>query len=203
MPMRPRRFAAGCTSALFLLTTGLWAQDRFRVLEQHVIAEVSGLRIVTVRDTQLSQCYTLFIMDPPAALNAIPPPPPVDDVTDEAIQRIRDAAEQRDRQLADLKAQIDRSGWWDAFAVGRYETARRKVEEEYEQTLQAEIPGSYSWATPFPGMRNGGWEDETISVTEQSARIDVALERLSEARRVAASGPVRCTGDIEVKKPRR
>lgn len=219
MRMRPRRVVASFTSALLLWTTGLAAQDRFRVLEQNVIAGVSGLRIVTVRDNQLAQCYTLFIMEPPAAFDIVPAPAPADDVADESVQRIREAAARRDRQLADLKAKAERSGFWDPFVVARYETDRRKIEGEYDQVLQAEIPGRYPWATYFPGMRNGGWEDaagamrraivdpdpaSTETTADQFTLLEESLARVLEAPQVAASGPVSCvTGNVGAKQPSR
>jgi hypothetical protein len=217
--MRPRRFLTACTSALILWTTGLAAQDRFQVLEQNVVAGAPGLSIVTVRDNHLSQCYTLFIVESPPAVDVIPPQAVADEVPDESVQRIREAAERRDAQLADLKTKAERSGFWDPFVVARYETDRTKIEDEYEQVLQAEIPGRYSWGTYFPGMRNGGWEPaagavrqaivdpnpgSTITTTDQFAWLGDYLARSLQAPRVAASGPVKCGTDAaEVKKPLR
>lgn len=208
MGMRPRRLVACCTSALLLWVAGPAAQDRFQVLEQHPIAGVSGLRIVTVRDNQLSQCYTLFIVDPPAAFDVVPQSPP--DYDAESVRRVRNAAERRDRQLEDLKAKAERSGFWDPFVVARYETDRQKIEAEYEGVLQAEIPGRYPWATYFPGMRNGGWEPaagavrrevvdpdpaSTTTTTDQFAQLEESLARVLDAPRVTASGPVSCATD--------
>lgn len=207
--------AAACIVTVFFSGTALSAQARFRVLAQNAIGEVSGLRIVTIRDNQLSACYTLFIMEPSAPLDAMPVPMPVDDVTAQSVQRIRDAAEARDRQLVELRARASRAAPWDSVAAARYEAERQKIEDAYEQVLRAEIPGSYPWATPVPGMRAGGWEDAANAMrraivdpdptsamktaTVQFARLDALLRRLIEAPRLAAAGPFTC--DAEATKP--
>lgn len=208
MRMRPRDVAACCVSMLLLVATTSEAQARFQVLEQQIVAEVSGLRIVTVRDQQRSECYTLFIMEPPAVVNGDLAPPAAEE--DPSVQRIRAATEWRDQQLAELRAQVDRSGWWDAFAVGRYEMTRQQVENAYQLMLREEIPGSYSWSSYFPGMPNGGWEDaanamrraivdprpeSTATLNSQLARLDSTIGQLLNAPQVAASGPVGCATD--------
>lgn len=62
-------------SALCMLLAALpvQAQARFQVLTQDGIAEVSGLRIATIRDNQLSACFTLFIMEPQPAAETVEP----------------------------------------------------------------------------------------------------------------------------------
>jgi len=207
--------AAACIVAVFFSGTALSAQTRFVVLGQSAIAEVSGLRIVTVRDRQLSMCHLLFIMEPSAPLDTMPVPMPADDVTAQSVQRIRDAAEARDRQLVELRARASKAAPWDSVAAARYEAERQKIEDAYEQVLRAEIPGSYPWATPVPGVRAGGWEDAANAMrravvdpdptsamktaTVQFARLDALLRRLIEAPRLAASGPFTC--DAEATKP--
>ncbi len=72
------------------------------------MGDVPGLRIVIVRDSQLSACYTLFIMDSPAMETVAPVPTANDDATQQSVQRIREASEKRDRQLKELKLQFEK-----------------------------------------------------------------------------------------------
>jgi hypothetical protein len=137
---------------------------------------------------------------------AVPPP---DAATDETVQRLREAAERRDRQLAELKARLDRASSTDPLAAANYEIDRRRIEEEYEQALRSGVPATYPWASAVPGMRTGGWEDPANAMrrglvdpdptsamktlTEQFSRLDSLLRRLIEAPRLAVAGPARCT----------
>jgi hypothetical protein len=53
--------AAG--ASVLWATAPLPAQSQFEVVAQQTVAEVSGLRIVTIRDRQSSECHTLFIVE--------------------------------------------------------------------------------------------------------------------------------------------
>ena len=92
MSRRPTCIVAACVSALCVLGTTLSAQSRFEVLSQNAMGDVPGLRIVIVRDSQLSACYTLFIMDSPAMETVAPVPTANDDATQQSVQRIREAS---------------------------------------------------------------------------------------------------------------
>jgi hypothetical protein len=195
--------------------TPVSAQARFDVLTQHVVPEISGLRVVTIRDTQLSECYALFIMEsaaPSAAPDAAAPTTTrADEAAQESLRRIQEAAEKRDRQLAELQATVKAPTQYpnDFPSVMRqHETARMKIEEEYERALRAELPGTSPWSSSVPGVRTGGSEelgnamrravldpDPTAPmkvVAGQLARLDALLTRLIEEPRLAVSGPAKC-----------
>jgi hypothetical protein len=73
------------------------------------------------------------------------------------------------------------------------------------------VPGTYPYAAPVPGMRTGGLEDAASvmrlallnpdptatarTMSNQLARIDDALRRLSAAPRLTASGPFPCANN--------
>src|SRR5262249_60191605 len=82
------------------------AQSRFEALKQETVPQVAGLRIITLRDTLLDSCYTLFMMEPVGPAAGPPPPPPVDEARQQAVDRIRGAAELHDQQVAELSLQF-------------------------------------------------------------------------------------------------
>jgi hypothetical protein len=189
------------------------------------MADASGLRITVVRDNQLSSCFALFTVESPAqppAPEVVAPPSPAEVARQEAAQRVRYAAERRDLQLAALNAEFQRKAGrpydslWsnsnyavDPVLLGNYEQDRRKINLEFENVLLTEIPGSYPYATPYPGMRTGGFQGAATStlnamldpepsstmkaINGQFARIDEALRRLAEAPRLGVSGPFPCS----------
>ncbi|HET9831245.1 MAG TPA: hypothetical protein VFP91_06040 [Vicinamibacterales bacterium] len=194
MPTRRRHVIAACAlllgSSLWLAPTWLSAQNRFEALKQDTIAEVPGLRIITVRDTLLDTCYTLF-MSEPSGVADIGAPPPIDDERQQAIQRLRDAAERHDREVGNLKAQFEtKTGLTPEMArvpglavaknvsladyLVRYEVERLKVDTEYDGVLRTLIPGSYPAASATPGMRTGSWEDAAEATRRSLANPDPA-----------------------------
>lgn len=210
MSIRSGCIVAAWVLALSLWVTGVAAQERFGVVAQNAVAPVSGLRIVTIRDNQRAECYTLFILEPPAGA-AVAPVPALDDEVTESVRRVREAAENRDRQLADLKARTAKRPAFplDSAEPARwYEIERRKIDEQYEQVLRAETAATYPWASSFPGTRSGGWEDSANAIRrgvvdpdptstmktmmDHLVRIDELLRKLADAPRLAASGPNRC-----------
>jgi hypothetical protein len=153
-------------------------------------------------------------MEPPAG-DAAPVEASADDVV-ESVGRIRDAAEKRDRQLAELEARARANRRSVPTLDPRepfrwYEAERQKIDDEYEQVLRTEMPSSYPWASSTPGIQSGSWEDSANAirrgvvdadptstmktVTDRLARLDELLRRLAEAPRLAASGPVKCSMD--------
>jgi hypothetical protein len=217
-----------CLAATAGLAAPLFAQSRFELLSRDALTDASGLRIVVVRDNQLSSCFALFTMDPPAApppAEVVVTPSPADIARQQSIERIRRAAEKRDLQLAALNAEFTKRAGRpydsltsnanyavDPVLIGNYEQDRRRINEAYDNVLWSEIPGSYPYAVPYPGMRTGGWEDAANAVRRamvdpdpssamktmatQFARIDEALRRLNEVPRLAVSGPFACNGNI-------
>jgi hypothetical protein len=215
--------------ALSLMAVSLSAQSRFEALKQDTIPEVAGLRIITVRDTLLNSCYTLFMIEsPPPVDTGAPATPPIDDARQQSIQRLRDAGVRHDRQVGQLKTQFEaKTGLTPEMAripgmavaknvsladyLVRYEVERMKVDGEYEGVLRAEIPGSYPAASSTPGMKTGAWEDAAEATRRAVANPDPGtmktladpvginsqlaswFQHLSEAPRLAASGPVTCS----------
>ena len=175
---RSHAIAAGISmlcGALLLTPCSLSAQNRFEALRQETIPGVAGLRVITVRDTVLDACYTLFMTESASAAE-IAPPPPIDDERQQSIQRLRDAAALHDEQVSQLKAQFaDRTGLTPEEAripglavarnislgdsLVRYETERMRVDGLFQSALRAEIPGSLPPTSATPGMRTGAWED--------------------------------------------
>lgn len=202
MAMRPACIVAACVAALWASETTLSAQTRFEILGQDTMTNVSGLRIVTIRDNQLSACYTLFVMQSSVAPaeEAVAAPTPADEAIRQSVQRIREAADKRDRQVAELMSTTS--------TPGQFETARVKIEEEYERALMAELPGSHPWASALPGVKSGAPEDSASAIrramldpdptssmkamADRLARLEDLLTRLIEEPRLAVSGPVAC-----------
>jgi hypothetical protein len=173
-----RRAIAACVSllcgALLLATSSLSAQNRFEALKQDTIPGVGGLRIITVRDTVLDACYTLFMTEPPSTADV--PQPQIDEARQQSIQRLRDAAAWHDEQVGALRTQFEsRTGLTPEMAripglavarnvslgdsLVRYEVERMRVDGIYQSALRAEIPGSLPPASATPGMKTGAWED--------------------------------------------
>jgi hypothetical protein len=180
MAIRPQHAVAAVISslclALLLTPSSLSAQNRFEALKQDTIPGVGGLRIITVRDTLLDACYTLFMTESSTADTGAPSAPPIDDARQQSIQRLRDAAALHDERISELKAQFEtKTGLTPEMAripglavarnvslgdyLVRYEVERMRVDGLYESALRAEIPGSLPGASATPGMKTGAWED--------------------------------------------
>lgn len=205
------RILAACVLLACITEAPLLAQSRFDVLAQQAVSEVSGLRIVTVRDRQSSECYTLFIFESPAPEPAVATSAPAEEAAQASLRRIQEAAAKRERQLAELQPPAGgslRSANDFPSVIRPPETARLKVEEEFERTVREELPGGPPWASLVPGVRTAGAEDLSSemrramldtdpgspmkAIEGQLARLDALLRHLIEEPRVAASGPVRC-----------
>jgi hypothetical protein len=192
MGMRPRHVinAGASLIVVLLLSASPSAQRRFEALKQDTIPEVAGLKIITVRDTLLNTCYTLFMMESPVAADAnAPSEPPIDDAKRQSLQRLRDAAVRHDREVSELRTQFE---WKNGvspemaripglvveknIALGdslvRYEADRLRVDSEYESVLRAEMPGSLPIATAVPGMKTGSWEDAAEATRRLLANPD-------------------------------
>jgi hypothetical protein len=191
------------------VTAPLPAQARFDVLAQQAVSEVSGLRVVTIRDRPSSECYTLFIFESTPPEPAVATADPAAEAAQASVRRIQEAAVKRERQLAELQPTGALKQATDFPSVIRPpDTARLKIEEEFERTLREELPGGPPWASLVPGVRTGGSEDLSNdlrrarldpdpaspmkTMEDQLARLDALLRRLIEQPRLAASGPVPC-----------
>jgi hypothetical protein len=199
--------AAG--ASVLWVTAPLPAQSRFDVLAQQAVAEVSGLRIVTIRDRQSSECHTLFIFEAAVPGPAVAATDPAEEAAQASVRRIQEAAAKRERQLAELQPTGPLKQATDFPSVIRPpDTARLKIEEEFERTLREELPGGPPWASLVPGVRTGGAEDLSNDLRRamldpdpaspmktmeaQLARLDALLRHLIGQPRLAASGPVPC-----------
>jgi hypothetical protein len=76
-------FAAGITGA----------EARFEVVDQAVITGTSGMRLISLRDNMLKNCYLVFVVDGPGQADGPARVEPAD---------IPSAVATRDRRLADL-----------------------------------------------------------------------------------------------------
>lgn len=159
---------------------------------------------------------------PPAVAEVVPPPGPAELARQDAILRIRDAAARRDQQLYELNTEFERRAGRsynaltslnntyavDPVLLGAYQQNMQKINEQYENALRSVVPGTFPWAAAVPGMRTGGLEDSASvmnlallnpdpsanarTLSNQIARLDEALRRLTAAPRLAASGPFPC-----------
>lgn len=218
MPRLHLRPAAIGAALLCAFATGpaARAQARFELLTRDAITEISGLQIFTIRDNHLGACYTIFVLTPTAPTTTPPslepsnqPSSPEELEKADVLRQVRDAATKRDRQLSELRARTGplRS---DGTKVVEYETARAQIEDEFERALAPLLPGSYTYVTPLPGMRTGGWEDVAEAIRRGLANPDPTTFRtfgdsgglntqfeswfrgVIEAPRLAASGPAPC-----------
>ena len=173
--------AALLCGALLATVPSLSAQSRFEALKQDTVPEVAGLRVITLRDTLLDACYTLFMMEPVGPPAGAPQAPPIDEARQQAIDRIRDAAERHDQQVAELSLQFQsKTGLTPEMAripglavarnvsladyLVKYDVERMKADSEYEGVLRTEIPGSLPFATATPGTKTGSWEDAAEAI---------------------------------------
>ncbi len=124
------RIGAGLVCAL-VAAASLHGQARFEVASRETVGSVSGLEIVTVRDTALNACYTLFVFRPVPELA----PPRVDTTT------VQEAASERDRKLAALSEEFERGlpGAVPATLGAnplKYEWEGDKVQSDYERLVR-------------------------------------------------------------------
>lgn len=167
----------------------LRAQGRFELLTHDAISQVPGLNIYTIRDTQRSACYTLFVIEQSASIGrqsaapsaTSPAPRPAEPQSLPSISPSRDDS----RPSPDDRAPAP-SQW-------------------------ATLP----WTAPTPGMLTGGWEylaesmrralvDPTTAkalaepldgkltgLDERLGRIELLLQNLGASRSFAV-WPVSC-----------
>ena len=127
---RIRWFVAAAACALTAVGV-VKAEERFEVTGREPLAAIAGVEIVTVRDTLLNACYTLFVAQP-ARLPAAP--------HDESTS-LHDLATERDRRLSALTDEFERgmAGGVPATLGSnplKYSWEADKVQSEYERRVR-------------------------------------------------------------------
>ncbi len=133
--------------------------QRFSAVGREAVATAPGLEVVTLRDATLNACYTLFIFEPaPQAARLIVPD----------SRSAQDLAEERDRRLAALLAEYERSQYAPVpgFVTNplRFSVEADRVEREYERRVRE----------------------------QEMSRLEDQLTRATAAPRMAVSGPSPC-----------
>jgi hypothetical protein len=161
----------------------------------------SSLVIYTIRDSQLSTCYTLFVVEPP--------PAPVQTATEPApsSSKVEEARAARDEQLAALRVRVDGRAAFDRVEHAiEDEAARKRIEDEFDHAiLGVPMMSTLPWAAPLPGMQTDGskYQAEAIrrgtidptsarTTVDSNARLESWLMQAAQAPRIAATGPVPC-----------
>jgi hypothetical protein len=179
------------------------AQGRFQLESRDVLPQ-SSLVIYTIRDSQLSTCYTLFVLEPPPApvLTATEPAPP---------SKIEEARAARDEQLAALRVRVDaRTGSDRVMRAREDEAVRKKIEDEFDHAiLGVPMMSTLPWAVPLPGMQTDGsqYHAEAIrrgsidptsdrTTVASNARLESWLMQAAQAPRMAAAGPTACKPSV-------
>src|SRR5262245_17407457 len=86
------------------------AQAPLEVIRQEPVADVPGLRILTIRDNQLGACYSLFVMEPASSGEAVlSTATPVETPEQESARRVREMTDEYQYQLDSLNADFQRS----------------------------------------------------------------------------------------------
>jgi hypothetical protein len=190
-----------CT--LLLAAQVVLTQDRFQVESRDVLSQ-SSLVIYTIRDSQLSTCYTLFVVEPPPApmLTATEPAP---------SNNVEKARVSRDEQLAALRVRVDaRTAGDRVMRAIEDEAARKKIEDEFDHAiLGVPMMSTLPFAVPLPGMQTDGSQYHaeatrrgTVDPTsgrmtvDSSDRLEKWLMQVVQGPRMAASGPVPCKPSV-------
>jgi hypothetical protein len=203
--MHASRFLAAGVAAYFigvLSAPDASAQSRFDVLSGESVAAVRGLNVYTIRDNQITACFSVFVIDGPAlpAQDAAPPTPELFEKA-RVAQALKDAMAARDRQVAELQQR--RLTW--AITYGN---ERERIQAEYEHTVRGILPGLYpsaqvapGWPTSTPQELNAAVQRaladaDTSAAAEASFRIQERIEYLlrhaTASARLAVTGPVAC-----------
>lgn len=207
---RAAQLLTTCAAMVALSATTAHAQNTFELISGSEVSNLPGLRAMTIRDSSLSICYTVFIAQSPTRLLSLAPTLP-GDATARSIERARALAEEKDRRLAALEAQIENDLARlvpPLQAEQEYEQARLRLDLEYQRALRREIPESYPWASVLPGVRSGGLEDaananrrasldadptSVMKTLSDQLTLQTELLRLFvEAPRLTSSGPFEC-----------
>ncbi|MES1254794.1 MAG: hypothetical protein ABUS56_04250, partial [Acidobacteriota bacterium] len=148
--------------AAVLAAPAIRAQSRFQIESRDVLSQ-SSLVIYTIRDSQLSTCYTLFVVEPPPA-----PEPPANEST--ASSNVEKARAARDEQLAALRVRVDARAPSDrvTHAIDD-QAAAKKIEDEFDHAiLGVPMMNTLPWAVPLPGMQTSGTQYQAESMRRAS-----------------------------------
>jgi hypothetical protein len=188
---------------IVLLTAPLvLTQGRFQVESRDLVSQ-SGLVIYTIRDNQMSTCYTLFVVEPPPAIEATAAAPA-------PSNKVEEARAVRDEQLAALSVRVAARNASDrVMRAIEDEAARKKIHDEFDRAIRrAPRPTALPWAVPLPGMQTGeGQQAEAITrdldptsdrdaVAGASERLGGWLMRDPQGPRIAATGPLPCKPSV-------
>jgi hypothetical protein len=150
---------AACVAAAVLADSPAMLAQRFDAAKREAVTAIPGLDVVTIRDTSLNVCYTLFILEPAVQPAASAPAD---------ARSIQDLAHERDRQLAAVIAEYERSQYATVpgFPVPtlRYSWEGTRVQSEYERKLRE----------------------------KDASRLEEQLAHLASVPRLAVAGPVPC-----------
>jgi hypothetical protein len=198
--------AACCVCSM--VTSPAAAQSRFEVLGADTVAAIAGLNVYTIRDNQMASCYTVFVIDPADAPSTVavqePPPPPTPEQLEKArvAQTLKDAIATRERKVVELQKRI--ATMWNV----EFETARERIDDDYERVVRRVLPELYPSAQIAPGWRTSRPDELNSAVRRAIAEGDAAvgsaaaagvdepidrlLNRRTASARLAVSGPLTC-----------
>ena len=91
---RAAQLLTTCAAVVVLSATTAHAQNTFELISGGTVSNLPDLRAMTIRDSSLSICYTVFIVQSPTRLLSLAPTLP-DDATARSIERARALAEER------------------------------------------------------------------------------------------------------------
>jgi hypothetical protein len=209
------KYRRSVTAALLLIgvsAPAAIAQDRFRVESRDALPQ-SSLVIYTLRDSQLSVCYTLFVLEPP------PPPASVVTSTEPAppSNKFAEARAARDEQLAALRVRVDARTPSDRVGHAiEDQAASKKIEDVFDHAiLGVPMMTTLPWAVPLPGMQTSGTQYQAESTrratvdptsdratVDSNARLENWLMQAAQMPRMAAAGPISCKpGGVNNVKP--
>lgn len=209
----PLRMTIGASLLVVIAASPVYAQARFELLTRDTVAAVSGLQILTIRDSRLSACYTVFVFAPLSTVPTEPSPSAEAIARAEVLRQIRDATAKREQQLSDLRSRIggqDRDPIRNQRNVVEFEAARKQIQDDYERVIGPLIGGGFPWSTPIFLGRTGNSEDTAEAIRRAlmvsdsdpgglSSQTVSLLQRMIDAPKLAVSGPTPCDPSVSAK----
>jgi hypothetical protein len=181
------------------------AQGRFELISGDAVAAVQGLGVYTVRDNRTAVCYTLFVLgafDADSSRDA----PQGAALTSADVDKIRLADVLRNAQaIRDQKVAALRSSSVIGWTAAQYAFARAEIDDEYERTVRALLPGLHPANPIMPAMRTTSTDELNVAVRQAIADADAVitaqsrsasddrtvrlLNQMSQSPRLAVAGP--------------